>query len=125
MGGRGSFSSGVLESEEGRTYETVYKIGENIVVLERKNKKLGVKLPEESHTPSRVYVAVERDGSDIKSFAKYSSDGLKIWEVHLADHHGLHPHYHPWQDGKPVKDDVRPLTLEMKNLLYRIRNFSI
>ncbi len=124
MGSNGSFSSGILKSEEGRAYETIYKIDDNMVVLEQKNKRKGVKLPEESHTPGRYYVAFKKDGSDVKSFAKYGQDGLKIWEVHTDDHHGLKPHYHPWLNGEPVENDVRKLTQEMLIMLNRIRNFK-
>ena len=124
MGGNGSVSSGVLNSEAGRKYVNVFRIDDNTLVLEQKNKKLGIKLPEESHTSGRIYVAFKKDGSDVKSIAKYGPDGLKIWEIHTDDHHGLHPHYHPWRNGKPVKDDVRNLTEEMKRILQKIRNLK-
>ena len=53
MGSNGSFSRGYTRTEEGRMYETVYMIGDNIAVLEQKDKHKGTKLPEESHTPNR------------------------------------------------------------------------
>ena len=50
MGGNGSFFSGITNFENGRMYKTISSIGDNIKVLETKNPKAGVKLPEESHT---------------------------------------------------------------------------
>ena len=55
MGGNGSHISGILNTEEGRAYKTLFKISNNIVVLEQKSPKQKGKLPEESHTPNRVY----------------------------------------------------------------------
>ena len=51
MGGNGSFISGITNFEEGRQYKTILSIGDNIKILETKNPKLSLKLPEESHTP--------------------------------------------------------------------------
>ena len=51
MGGNGSFLSGITNFENGRMYKTVSSIGDNIKVLETKNPKKSLKLPEESHTP--------------------------------------------------------------------------
>ena len=52
MGANGSAEKGSTNTEEGRNYKTVYSIGENIKVLEPKDPKKGIKLPEESHTPT-------------------------------------------------------------------------
>ena len=57
MGGNGSFFSGITNFEENRRYKTILSIGDNIKILETKNPRLGLKLPEESHTPNRIYAA--------------------------------------------------------------------
>ena len=124
MGANGSHASGVLNTEEGRTYKTLFKMGDNIVYLDQKNPKQGGKLPEESHTPNRIYVSFYANGKDVKAVAKYGNDGKKLWEIHTADHHGLSPHYHIWIDGKPKEDDARPLTLQMKKLLKKIKDYG-
>lgn len=123
MGGRGSFGSIALENEESRMYETIYKLDDNILVLEQKDKHKGIKLPEESHSPDRVYVSFKKDGSDIKEISVYGYDGKKLFAIHTDDHHGLHPHYHPWEGGMP-KSEAYTLTQEMQDLLKRIRKLA-
>lgn len=64
MGGNGSFLSGITNFENGRMYKTVFSIGDNIKILETKNPKRSLKLPEESHTPNRTYqhfIVMEKD----------------------------------------------------------------
>lgn len=122
MGAVGSFERGTANSEAGRDYKTIYSIGDNIKVLELKNPKKGVKLPEESHTPNRIYVTFYKDGHDVKAIAKYGSDGKKLYEIHTIDHKGLGAHYHVWKEGKPI--EVHSLTSEMKILLDKVRNFK-
>jgi len=123
MGANGSFSRGVLESESGRTYETIFMIGDNIAVLERKDKRLGVKLPEESHTPGRTYATFRSDGKDVKSIAKYDSNGKKIWEIHTNEHEKISPHFHYWKENGQEKE-AHALTAEMKIILNRVRQFK-
>lgn len=53
MGGNGSFFSGITNFEANREYKTILSIGNNIKILETKNPKRSLKLPEESHTPNR------------------------------------------------------------------------
>lgn len=123
MGGNGSFSRGDASTEAGRKYEAIYSIGENVVILEQKDKKKGVKLPEESHTPNRIYVSFYKDGHDVKDIAKYGEDGKRIWVIHTADHRGLRPHFHYWHNS--TQDEVaHPLTKEMRDILERVRNFK-
>jgi hypothetical protein len=81
MGGNGSFLSGITNFENGRMYKTVSSIGDNIKVLETKNPKAGVKLPEESHTPNRTYATFYRNGKGLKEIARYGPDGKKIEEI--------------------------------------------
>ncbi|MBQ3623208.1 MAG: hypothetical protein IJA04_05855 [Bacteroidaceae bacterium] len=105
-------------------YKTVFSIGDNIKILETKNPKTGVKLPEESHTPNRTYATFYRNGKGLKEIARYGPDGKKIEEIHIVDHKGLGAHWHPWKSGGQVKNDARPLTTEMKKLVNKIINFK-
>lgn len=124
MGGNGSFKRGETLSAENRKYETVFMIDENTAILEQKDKRKGIKLPEESHTPGRIYAAFRKDGKDVKLIAVYNENGLKLYEIHTDDHRGLNPHYHPWKNGKPEEDKVYPLEMDMIKLLKKIRNFG-
>lgn len=122
MGGNGSTKSGTSATEAGREYRTIFSIGSNIKVIQRKNFKLSVKLPEESHTPNRIYAVFKKDGSNLKEFAVYGSDCKKLYEVHLQEHNGIYPHVHFWKNGKPIggTNYALPLTKEMQHLLYQI-----
>ena len=124
MGGNGSFLSGITNFENGRMYKTVSSIGDNIKVLETKNPKAGVKLPEESHTPNRTYATFYRNGKGLKEIARYGPDGKKIEEIHIVDHKGLGPHYHKWANGRPIEGETHTLTTEMKKLVNKIINFK-
>lgn len=123
MGANGSHASGVLKTEEGRAYKTLFKIGDNIVYLSQKNPKKEGKLPEESHTPNRIYVSFKADGKDVKAIAKYGSDGKKLWEIHTLNHKGIQPHYHVWKNGAPSEDGFA-LNGEMSKLLKKVRNYG-
>ena len=122
MGGNGSAGKGTTNTEEGRDYKTVYSIGDNIKVLEPKNPRKGIKLPEESHTPNRIYATFYKYGHDVKAIAVYGDDCKKLYEIHTVDHKGLGMHYHVWKDGKPV--EVHSITPQMQALLDKIRNFK-
>lgn len=121
MGGNGSFLNGYTNFEKNREYKTIFTIGDNIKILERLKK--GVKLPEESHTPNRVYATYYRDGKGLKEVAEYGKDGKKIYEIHTIDHQGLGTHYHPWKNGRPT-GEVYKLTGAMKLLLNKILNLK-
>lgn len=126
MGANGSKASGVLESEEGRRYHTVFSIGENIKILQPKSDSYGKgKLPEESHTPNRIYAIFHADGSTLKAYAKYDENCKKVFEVHTDDHKGLGAHYHPWKDGMPLgKKHVYKITPEMRSMIDHILKFK-
>lgn len=121
MGANGSFSSGFTRSELGRKYKTIGTIGD-IQIVTAKNHKAGTKLPEESHSPNRIYATFYKDGHDVKAIAKYGNDGKKEWELHTIDHKNMGPHYHEWENGKPINN--RPLTNEMKEILDNLRNYK-
>lgn len=139
MGGNGSKGEGFLEDEATREYKTIHEIEENIKVVIVKSLKARVKLPEESHTPNRIYVTVNRSNNakdansisygKLKGIAVYGNDCKKLYEIHVDHKHaGMPIHYHPWIDGKPKHvgngkhaDTVAyPLTEEMTNLLNKV-----
>lgn len=64
---------------------------------------------------------IEKDGSDVKSIAKYDDEGKKVWEIHTTDHKGLGAHYHLWSKGKPIKGSESSLTEEMYKILKKVR----
>lgn len=137
MGANGSKGRGLLEDPKNRQYHTVLNITDNIKVVEANNKNANVKLPEESHTPNRIYVVINKPASSnkwmnepyagkLKSIAVYGDDCKKLYEIHVDhSHDGLHEHYHPWKDGHPVKlgngknspNVAYALTNDMKELL--------
>lgn len=121
MGVNGSFASGSTNSEIGRAYKTMGSIGE-IQVVAPKNPKAGIKLPEESHIPNRIYATFYKDGHDVKCIAMYGASGQKLWEIHTIGHKNLGAHYHDWTGGKPISD--KPLTKYMIDLLNKVRNYK-
>ena len=124
MGGNGSFFSGITNFENGRMYKTVSSIGDDIKVLETKNPKAGVKLPEESHTPNRIYATFYRNGKGLKELAEYGTDGKRLNSIHIIDHHGLGSHWHPWKNGGQVPTEAYPINSRMRNLIDKIKNFK-
>lgn len=127
MGGNGDSGTGILEYEENREFREVYAITNDIRVIERKNSNLSPKMPEESHTPGRVYVLLNaffKPGQEIKGIAKYGKDGKKMWSIHTAIHKELKDgHYHIWKDGRPIGRPM-PLTKRKRELLEFILGFK-
>ena len=123
MGANGSHTSGILYTEVGRKYVTLFSMGDNIKVLGQKDPKRSGKLPEESRTPNRIYVSFYLNGKDVKEIAQYDSDGKKIFSIHTDDHHGIKPHYHIWKDGKQLSEGYH-LTADLKKLLTKIQNYE-
>lgn len=125
MGGNGSRGKGLLDSELGRNWKTTASIGE-IQVVQLKDLSKPNKLPEESHTANRLYAIFEKDGSDVKSIAKYDNNGKKVWEIHTTDHKGLGAHFHLWKNGKPIKGSEKPLIdyPYLMAILNKVRNFK-
>lgn len=123
MGANGSKASGILEAEESRTYRTLFSMGDKVKVLGQKDPKRSGKLPEESHTPNSVYVSFMANGKDVKEIACYDEHCKKMYAIHTNDHKGIQPHYHSWKEGKQEKEG-NPLTVQMLNLLTKIRNYE-
>ncbi len=127
MGGNGSFIRRDTDCEDGRKWKTIASCGK-IQILQYKNAKISNKLPEESHTPGRIYATFRKDGKDVGSIAQYGKDGKKIWEIHTSDHHFGDVHYHKWvdlADGKRGQEhDAHKLTKQMKRILRQVRNFN-
>ncbi len=132
MGANGSHANGSLESELGRKWRTTATIGE-IQIVQKKNFRESVKLPEESHTPNRIYAIFNKKGDDVQAIAKYGADGKKIWEIHTRDHNGLGAHYHPCENGHPKtsinsKGHQENVALELddqkKAILEKVRNYG-
>lgn len=141
MGANGSKASGALDDPKNWTYHTEFEISDNIKVTEANNKNTNVKLPEESRTPNRIYVAINKPATDkmgqndpfagkLKSVAIYGSDCKKLFEIHVDHtHNGMPSHYHPWENGRPVKagtgknspNAAYPLTSDMIKLLDQIK----
>lgn len=123
MGANGSFAKGTTNTEKDRHWKTIGSIGKNIKILQMKNPKAPLKLPEESHTPNRIYAIFKKNGSDVKCIAQYDSNGKKLWEIHTDDHYGLKPHFHYWKNGGQ-EEDAHPLTQVQQDLLNTVRNFK-
>lgn len=124
MGGNGSFFSGITNFEENRRYKTILSIGDNIKILETKNPRLSLKLPEESHTLGRIYATFYRNGKGLKEIAEYGPDGKRINSIHIVDHNGLGSHWHPWKNGGQVENSAHTLDDRMKGLINKIINFK-
>ena len=122
MGGNGSFANKSTATEAGRRWKTVYVTKSGIKILEMKNPKAAIKLPEESHSPNSVFAIFNKGGKGLKAIAKYGADGKKFFEIHTTDHNGLGAHFHPWKDGHPL--DAQPLTKSMKKLIDGVLNFK-
>ena len=124
MGANGSFANGSTALEKDRRWKTILVLKDGTKIIELKNKKGAVKLPEESHSPNSTYAIFNKDGKGVKAIAKYGSDGKKIWEIHTTNHKGLGAHYHKWKGGKPLDEEPHPLTPAMKKLLDNVSNLS-
>ncbi|MBS7283278.1 MAG: hypothetical protein PUC18_11570 [Prevotellaceae bacterium] len=124
MGANGSFANGSTATESGRRWQTIYVLSDGTKVIELKNKKGAVKLPEESHSPNVAYAIFNKNGSGVKAIGKYGADGKKIWEIHTTDHKGIGIHYHKWKDGKPIKEKPHKLTPTMQKLLKNVSDLK-
>lgn len=130
MGANGSSKNGAPKWLAVHEYYSVARLGRNIIVVQPKDPKKRIKLPEESKTPNMVYVAANNDGT-LKSIAVYGDDCLKQIEIHTHSHKGLSPHYHVWKNGAPEKKGngkhaettPYPLTPELQLLYNYVQTF--
>ena len=132
MGANGSLARTGGKSPVGDAYDNIGKVGK-IHVVQLKNPKQNVNLPPKSVVPNCIVAIFCKNGADVQKLAGYGPDCMKQWEVHTEDHYGLNPHYHPWEDGKPVSiqnpDGTTTnlgerLTEEMEKLLNQTRNYG-
>ena len=137
MGGNGSKMRGNLDNSATREFKEVFFISNNIKVVQLKDNKKRVRLPEESNTPNRIYVIFNKDGT-LKSIGKYGSDCLKKFEIHFDHKHdGLQPHYHKWiykgenargpmtsGNGKHSKTVAHAPTKRMIELIKKIKLYA-
>jgi hypothetical protein len=138
MGANGAKANGSLDNPDNREFKSVFFISNNIEVVQLKNENQRVRLPEESYTPNRVYVAYNKDGS-LKSIGRYNSNCLKIFEMHFDhEHDGMKPHYHKWVSkggtargpetkgtGKHAKTIAYPLTAGMMELYKTVKKYAL
>lgn len=110
MGGNGSKSSGLTATEAGRRWKTIEVLPNNVKVIEFKNSKTPLKMPEESRSPNSIYAMLDKKGQGLRRIAIYDSDCKKIIEIHTEDHHGISPHYHQWKEGRPILAEPKPLS---------------
>lgn len=125
MGGNGTFSKGHDIPEGSRQYRTIDTIPAGggfpeVAIVEMKNLR-SAKLPEESHSPNRVYAVIYPNGSDVKEIGIYK-DHLRTAVIHTQPHKDLGAHYHEWKDGKQMRE-AHPLTSYMERLLQHVRNY--
>ncbi len=130
MGGNGSFSIGMYDSESERHYRTEYSPSKNIKVIRLKKAGSHDKMPRTSHTANRVYVTMRKDGSDISEIARFGKNHKKLWSIHTKEHRDKRGHYtnghiHFWKDGKPTKfpEDINKHP-RLKRLLDKVRKMK-
>lgn len=91
------------------------------------------KLPEESHSPNRIYAVFNKKGNDVQAIAKYGPDGKNIWEIHTNLHNGIQPHFHPCKNGPPIRiinkngkseNETYHLDAEKRKILEKVRNYG-
>ena len=75
MGANGSFVNGTTSTEESHRWKTVAITESGIKIIEMKNPKSSLKLPEESHSPNSIYAVFNKGGNGLKGIAKYGPDG--------------------------------------------------
>ena len=122
MGGNGSLKLKTTNNENGRRWKTVLVTKSGIKIVEMKDPKASLKLPEESHSPNSIYVIFNKGGKGVKAISKHGPDGKKLFEIHTTDHKGLGAHYHPWKNGHPLP--AKPLENGMKEMINDVLNLK-
>lgn len=120
MGARGAFVDVNMEDftfvEGGQQYQSIGMSGEVKVLIQTKG---GVKAPEFSHTPNRVY-AVVQDGK-LKHIAYYDDKHKQAVSIDsLHEHKGVKPHRHEYMSHNK-NDPGIPLTPAEMALIRRIK----
>ena len=120
MGARGAFVDVNMENftfvEGGQQYQSIGMSGEVKVLIQTKG---GVKAPEFSHTPNRVY-AVVQDGK-LKHIAYYDDKHKQAVSIDLLhEHKGVKPHRHEYMSHNKNDLGIPPTPAEMA-LIRRIK----
>ena len=120
MGARGAFVDVNIEDftfvEGGQHYQSIGMSGEVKVLIQTKG---GVKAPEFSHTPNRVY-AVVQDGK-LKHIAYYDDKHKQAVSIDLLhEHKGVKPHRHEYMSHNKNDPGIPPTPAEMA-LIRRIK----
>ena len=100
MGGRGGMlpEGGFVKQR----YHTVGFVGD-VKVLEPKDPRERMSLPERSGTPGTSYVCYRKDGT-FKSFITFDKNRMPIYSIDYGTHQGvisLHAHF--YENGKRIK----------------------
>ena len=120
MGARGAFVDVNIEDftfvEGGQQYQSIGMSGEVKVLIQTKG---GVKAPEFSHTPNRVY-AVVQDGK-LKHIAYYDDKHKQAVSIDLLhEHKGVKPHRHEYMSHNKNDPGIPSTPAEMA-LIRRIK----
>ena len=120
MGARGAFVDVNMDDftfvEGGQQYQSIGMSGEVKVLIQTKG---GVKAPEFSHTPNRVY-AVVQDGK-LKHIAYYDDKHKQAISIDLLhEHKGVKPHRHEYMSHNKNDPGIPPTPAEMA-LIRRIK----
>lgn len=120
MGARGAFVDVNMDDftfvEGGQQYQSIGMSGEVKVLIQTKG---GVKAPEFSHTPNRVY-AVVQDGK-LKHIAYYDDKHKQAVSIDLLhEHKGVKPHRHEYMSHNKNDPGIPPTDAEMA-LIRRIK----
>ena len=120
MGARGAFVDVNMEDftfvEGGQQYQSIGMSGEVKVLIQTKG---GVKAPEFSHTPNRVY-AIVQDGK-LKHIAYYDDKHKQAVSIDLLhEHKGVKPHRHEYMSHNKNDPGIPPTPAEMA-LIRRIK----
>lgn len=120
MGARGAFVDVNMDDftfvEGGQQYQSIGMSGEVKVLIQTKG---GVKAPEFSHTPNRVY-AVVQDGK-LKHIAYYDDKHKQAVSIDLLhEHKGVKPHRHEYMSHNKNDPGIPPTPAEMA-LIRRIK----
>lgn len=120
MGTRGAFVDVNMDDftfvEGGQQYQSIGMSGEVKVLIQTKG---GVKAPEFSHTPNRVY-AVVQDGK-LKHIAYYDDKHKQAVSIDLLhEHKGVKPHRHEYMSHNKNDPGIPPTDAEMA-LIRRIK----